>query len=146
MNTDKELLCSEKQAITSTPLVSTDSVIVTGLTGLTRGRHMRAFAQVETALSGGTGTGITAEIIQADDAALTVNVQSLYTTGNILTAAAPIGTRLIDQPLPKFSKAYAGFRYTSATGAYGAGNITAGFVTVSETAQADRVKAETHGF
>jgi hypothetical protein len=100
MNTDKELLCSEKQAITSTPLVSTDSVLVTGLTGLDRGRHLRAFAQVETALSGGAGTGITAEIIQADDAALTTNVQSLYTTGNIVTANAPLGTRLIDQPLP----------------------------------------------
>jgi hypothetical protein len=146
MNTDKELLCSDKQAITSTPLVSTDSVIVTGLLGADRGRHMRAFAQIETALSGGAGTGITAEVIQADDAALTTNVQSLYTTGNIVTASAPLGTRLIDIPFPAFTKAYAGFRYTSAGGAYGAGAITAGFVAGTSTPEASRIKPETHGF
>lgn len=146
MNTDRELLCSEKQAITSTPLVSTDAVIVTGLLGFTRGRHMRAFAQIETALSGGAGTGITAEIIQADDAALTTNVQSLYTTGNIVTASAPVGTRLIDQPMPTPSKAYVGFRYTSAGGAYGAGAITAGFVVGTETPLVNRPTFQAHGF
>ena len=145
MNTDRELLCSNKQAITSTPLVSTDSVIVSGLLGSDRGRHMRAFAQIETALSGGTGTGITIEVIQADDAALTTNVQSLYTTGNVATASAPLGYR-VDVPMPAFTKAYAGFRYTSATGAYGAGAITAGFLIGTETPTASRVKPETHGF
>lgn len=147
MNTDRELLCSEKQAITSTPLVSTDSILLTGIgLGLTRGRHMRAFAQVETALSGGTGTGITAEIIGADDAALTSNVVSLYTTGSILTASAPVGTRLIDQPVPFTTKAYLGFRYTSATGAYGAGAITAGLTPVVETPLASRPTFQAHGF
>lgn len=147
MNTDRELLCSDKQAITSTPLVSTDSVILTGVNlGLTRGRHLRAFAQVETALSGGTGTGITVEIIGADDAALTSNIVSLYTTGSILTASAPVGTRLVDQPIPFTTKAYIGFRYTSATGAYGAGNITAGFAVNIETPLASRPAFQAHGF
>lgn len=145
MNTDKELLCSEKQAITSTPLVSTDSVLVTGLLGGDK-RGLRAFAQVETALSGGTGTGITVEIIQADNAALTTNVQSLYTTGSVLTAAAPLGTRLVDQPMPVFTKPYAGFRYTSATGAFAAGAITAGFMIGNETGLAARPSYESHGF
>lgn len=146
MNTDKELLCSEKQAITSTPLVSTDSVIVSGLEGASRSRRLRAFAQVETALSGGAGTGITVEIIQADNAALTSNVTSLYSTGNIVTASAPVGTRLIDQPMPRFTQPYGGFRFTSAGGAYGAGNITAGFVLGTETPQANLVKPESGGF
>lgn len=146
MNTDKELLCSEKQAITSTPLVSTDSVIVTGLLGSDRGRKLRAVANVETALSGGTGTAITVEVIQADDAALTTNVQSLYTTGAVATATANAAGRVLDIPMPAFTKAYAGFRYTAATGAYGAGKITAGFVIGTETAQSARPAYESHGF
>lgn len=147
MNTDRELLCSDKQAITSTPLVSTDSITMSGIgLGLTRGRHMRAFAQVETALSGGAGTGITAEIIGADDAALTSNVVSLYSTGNIVTASAPVGTRLIDQPIPFTTKAYVGFRYTSAGGAYAAGAITSGFVANQETGIAQRPTFQSHGF
>lgn len=146
MNTDRELLCSEKQAITSTPLVSTDGILVQNLMGLDRTSPLRAFAQVETALSGGTGTGITVEIIGADNAALTTNVVSLYTTGNVLTAAAPVGTRLVDQPYPYTTKAYVGFRYTSATGAYAAGKITAGFVIGTETPQALRPTPESHGF
>jgi hypothetical protein len=143
MNTDRELLCSQKQAITATPLVSTDSVIVTGLYGADRTRRMRAFAQIETALSGGAGTGITAEIIQADDAALTTNVQSLYSSGNIVNANAPVGTRLIDQPMPAFTKPYAGFRYTSAGGAYGAGAITAGFVVATGSPMTGRPAPQT---
>ncbi|WP_028970152.1 Bbp16 family capsid cement protein [Sphingomonas sp. URHD0057] len=147
MNTDRELLCSEKQAITSTPLVSTDSVLLTGSTlGLTRGRHLRAFAQIETALAGGAGTGITAEIIGADDAALTSNVVSLYSSGNIVNASAPVGTRLIDQPMPATTKAYVGFRFTSAGGAYASGAITAGFLLGTETPQANRPAYQAHGF
>lgn len=143
MNTDKELLCSEKQAVTATA-VSTDSVIVTGLLGADRSRNLRAFAQVETAFTGGTGTGMTVEIIQADDAALTTNVQSLYSSGSVTTVTA--GSRIVDQPMPAFTKAYAGFRFTPTTGAYAAGAITAGFTTSSETPLAQRPTYETHGF
>lgn len=146
MNTDKELLCSEKQAITGTA-VSTDSVLVRGLAGSDRTLNLRAFAQVETALSGGAGTGITVEIIQADDAALTSNVQSLYSTGNQANGAATAaGSRLVDTPMPAFTKPYAGFRYTAAGGAYGAGAITAGFVIGTESPFGTRPAAESHGF
>jgi hypothetical protein len=147
MNTDRELLCSEKQAITATPLVSTDSILLTGVSlGLTRARHMRAFAQVETALAGGAGTGITVELIGADDAALTSNIVSLLTTGNIVTASAPVGTRVLDQPVPYTTKPYIGFRYTSAGGAYGSGNITAGLALSVETPLANRPTFQAHGF
>ncbi|HEX8577988.1 MAG TPA: hypothetical protein VF655_00150 [Allosphingosinicella sp.] len=146
MNTDKELLASEKQALTATA-VSTDSIMVSGLSGLDRGSRLRAFAQLETALTGGTGTGVTVEIIQADNAALTQNVESLFSTGvkaNGTNTAA--GSRLVDVPIPAFTKPYAGFRYTMATGAYAAGAITAGFVVGTETPQATRPLAESHGF
>lgn len=144
MITDRELTASDKQTVTSTPLVSTDSIIVSGLLGLSRARNLRAYAQVETSFSGGTGTGMTVELIQADNAALTSNVESLATSGVKSTVSA--GNRLLDVPLPEFTKPYAGFRYTSATGAYGAGAITAGFAIGTETPQASRPVAESHGF
>jgi hypothetical protein len=146
MNTDKELLASEKQAITSTPLVSPDSILMTGLLGMDRTSPLRAFAQIETALSGGAGTGITVEVIQADNAALTTNVESLYSSGNIVTATANANRRLVDIPVPRATKAYLGFRYTSAGGAYGAGAITAGLVVGVDTPLADRPAYESHGF
>lgn len=150
MNTDRELTASNRQTVTSTPLVSTDSIIVTGLLGLSRARNLRAVAQVETSFTGGTGTGLTVELIQADNAALTTNVEVKGTSGAILNGASNVnvsaGQRLLDIPLPEFTKPYAGFRYTSATGAYGAGAITAGFVLGSETPQANRPVAESHGF
>lgn len=145
MNTDKELLCSEKQALTATA-VSTDSILMTGNLGADRTRNLRFIAQLETDLSGGTGTGITVEIIEATDAALTAGIVSLYTSGSILTAAANAADRLVDVPLPKVSKAYVGARYTMATGAYGAGAITAGLVVGTDTPLADRPSYESHGF
>ncbi|MDP5279913.1 hypothetical protein Q9Q95_13340 [Sphingomonas sp. DG1-23] len=150
MNTDKELLASEKQTVTSTPLVSTDSILVSGLGGQSRSRNLRAVAQVETSFTGGTGTALTVELIQADNAALSTNVTSLGTSGAIANGSSNVnvsaGKRLLDIPLPEFTQPYAGFRYTSATGAYGAGAITAGFVIGSETPQASRPVSESHGF
>lgn len=145
MLTDKELLASEKQAITATA-VSTDSVIMTGLTGLSRSRHLRAFAQVETALTGGAATGLTVEMIQADNAALTTNVESLGSTGVIAAANLGAGRRLVDQPMPSVTKPYFGFRYTAAGGSFGAGTITAGIVTGTETPTQQRPVANSHGF
>jgi len=145
MNTDKELLCSEKQAITGTA-VSTDSILMTGLLGADRSRNLRAVAQIETTISGGTGTALTAELIQADNAALTTNVESLYSSGAVAAASLTAGNRMIDIPLPRVSKAYVGFRYTRATGDFAAGTITAGLVAGTETALADRPTYETHGF
>lgn len=146
MNTDRELLCSQKQAVTSTPLVSTDSILMTGNLGADRSRNLRCFSQLETDLSGGTGTGITVEVIQADDAALTTNVESLYSTGVIATATANAADRVLDIPLPRVTKAYLGFRYTSATGAFAAGAITSGLVVGTDTPLADRPAYESHGF
>ncbi len=145
MNTDKELLCSEKQAVTATA-VSTDSILMTGNLGSDRTRNLRFIAQIETPLSGGTGTGITVEIIEATNAALTTGVVSLYTSGSIATATANAAYRVVDVPMPKVSLAYVGARYTMATGAYGAGAITAGMVVGTDTPIVDRPAFESHGF
>lgn len=149
MNTDKELLASEKQAITATA-VSADSIIMTGLTGLGRSRNLRAFAQVETSLTGGAATGITVEMIQADNVALTTNVEVLGSTGTIVNGGSNVnvaaGRRLLDVPMPDVTKPYFGFRYTMAGGSYGAGAITAGIVIGTETPTAQRPPYETNGF
>ncbi len=145
MHTDKELLASEKQAITGTA-VSTDSVLVKGLVGYSRTAQMRAFAQIETALTGGAATSVTVEVIQADNGALTTNVESLASSGLILTAAAIAGKRALDIAMPEFTKPYAGFRYTMAGGSYTAGAITAGFVLGTSTPEDLRPAAQTHGF
>lgn len=143
MNTDRELLASERQNVIATPVVSTDSIVVVGTPGISRARGLRAFAQVEASFTGGAGTGITVELIQADNAALTANVEALGSSG--VQSIVIAGTRLLDIPLPEFTKPYAGFRYTSAGGAYAAGRITAGFVIGSDTPYQSRPAAESHG-
>ncbi len=146
MNTDKELLCSEKQAITATA-VSTDSIFMTGLAGADRTRNLRCIVQVETSLTGGAATAITVEIIQADNAALTANVVSLGTTGPVASGATvAAGSRLLDTPLPAVTKPYLGFRYTMTGGSFGAGAITAGLVVGTETPFQQRPVANSHGF
>lgn len=146
MNTDKELLASEKQAITAAA-VSTDSILMTGNLGADRSRNLRAFAQIETAFVAGTGmTGATFEIIQADNAALTTNVESLYSSGAVANAGLTAGNRVIDTPLPRVSRPYLGFRYTTNGGNATAGTVTSGLVIGTDTAFADRPIAETHGF
>ena len=150
MNTDRELLCSEKQAITA-DAVSTDAILMTGLSGLDRTSNLRAFAQIETGFTpDGAATGITFEIIGADNAALTTNVVSLYSTGAIANGASNVnlaaGKRVIDQPVPYTTKAYVGFRYTTNAGDYTTGKVTAGFVIGTETPQEQRPTAESHGF
>lgn len=145
MNTDKELLCSEKQAITADD-VSDDSILMTGLLGADRTRNLRAICQIETAFTpDGSATGITFELIEATDAALTTSITSLHSVA-VVNANLLAGTRVIDIPLPKVSKAYLGFRYTTTAGDYTTGAVTAGLVVGTDTALADRPSFESHGF
>lgn len=146
---DKELTCSEKQAVT-VDAVSTDSILVTGLSGLDRTGHLRCYAQVETSFTpDGSATGITFEVIEATNGALTSGITSLYST-TVLNGASNVnlsaGKRVIDIPLPKLSKPYLGYRFTTNAGDYTTGKITAGITLGGETPQADRPVAESHGF
>jgi len=149
MNTDKELLCSEKQAITA-DAVSTDGLLWSGLLGADRTLPLRLFAQIETSFTpDGAATGITFEVIGADNAALTTNVVSLYSvtvTNGASNVNLVAGTRVIDIPLPATIKAYVGFRYTTNAGDYTTGKVTAGAVIGTETPQSLRPALESHGF
>jgi hypothetical protein len=149
MNTDKQLLCSDKQAVT-VDTVSTDSILVTGLAGADRGRRMRAFCQIETGFTpDGAATGITFEVIEADNAALTAGVVSLFSRTVVNGAGAvnlAVGQRPIDVALPPLSKAYLGFRYTTNAGDYTAGRVTAGVTSTTDSPVQSRPPAESHGY
>ena len=139
MITDRELTCSNEQAVTVTA-VSVDSVALAGLFLGRPGDHFRAYAQVEqTFLAAGAAT-MTIEVIQATDGALTTSVDSLYTTGPIAKADLVAGGKAmeLDIPMPKNTKAFVGFRYTVATGPMTAGKINAGFVPGTPTPLNDR--------
>jgi hypothetical protein len=105
MYTDKQTLCSDSQVVTATA-VSTNSYDTGNLTpkrDIGRGEDLRAIAQIVGAPTG--GTSIQGEIIQADDSALTTNVETL-------SLGPVVGKRLIDQVLPSNTRRFVGFRYT----------------------------------
>jgi hypothetical protein len=112
MYTDKQTLCSDSQVVTATA-VSTNSYDTGNLTpkrDIGRGEDLRAIAQIVGAPTG--GTSIQGEIIQADDSALTTNVETLSLGPVVAVAAALAGKRLIDQVLPSNTRRFVGFRYT----------------------------------
>lgn len=135
MYTDRELTASDSQVITATA-VSTDSIVLNGFSlGRAYSPDLRAYAQVDQNFTASGAATLTVEIIQADNGALTTNVQSLYSSGALALAALTTGSEqfLIDVPMPKVTKPYVGFRYTVATGPMTAGQITAGFTPLTPT-------------
>lgn len=139
MFTDRQLTCSDNQAITATA-VSTDSVQLDGLYMGRQGDDMRAYVQVDTTFTAAGAATLTVEIIEADNAALTTNVNSLWSSGALALAALAVNPKanLVDVPFPKNTKKFVGFRYTVATGPMTAGAVTAGFVTGTATPLNDR--------
>lgn len=139
MFTDRQLTCSDNQAITVTA-VSTDSVQLDGLYMGRQGDDMRAYVQVDQAFTAAGAATLTVEIIEADNGALTTNVVSLWSSGVLALAALALNGKanLVDVPFPKNSKKFVGFRYTVATGPMTAGAVTAGFVTGTATPLNDR--------
>lgn len=144
MNTDRELLCSERQAIVG-PVVSTDSLRLAAFNDLDKARPLRCFAATEGSFTG-TATGLTIELVQADNAALTVNVESLGTTGTIPTAQLNPARVVLDAALPAVQRPYFGYRYTPVGGSFGTGSITAGLVTATGTPISARPNAAPRGW
>ena len=139
MITDRELTCSNEQAVTVTA-VSIDSVALDGLYLGRADDNLRAYAQVDVDFTAGGAATLTIEVIQATNGALTTNVDSLWSSGAIALAGLKAGGKAfeVDTPMPKNTKAFVGFRYTVATGPMTAGKITAGFVPGTPTALDDR--------
>lgn len=141
MNTDKELTCSDKQAVSAAG-VSTDSIILKGRLGMARTSQLRAVAQVEGVTTPGD---LTVELIQADNAALTAGVVALASqTKTGITSTTQADGRRFDFVFPEVTKDYFGFRYTPAGG--GSFTVFAGLVAGSESPLSNRGTFNSHGF
>lgn len=112
---DIENQLSVEQAFTGAATVSTHSYKKqTAAQDISIGRRMALLAQV--AVAAGAGSTHTLEVIQADDAALTSNVESLNSVSR--TAAQLSKGAEVEIPIPQgvMTKQYLGFRHTATGG------------------------------
>jgi hypothetical protein len=96
-----------------------------------------AISVLQTATAAGAAT-VNFELVQADDGALTTNVETLVQTGAVpiakLTAGALVPLHL-DRAAPYAPRRYIGVRYTIGTGPLTAGSFSAAIVkNVADTA------------
>lgn len=128
MITDKLLRVSTDQALTTTA-VSTDTIDLSIARDIGEGQDLYMNFAVTTALAG--GTSVKFEVIQADNAALSSNVQVIGSSDAVLTAALVAGYNTavrINPQVASNGKRYLGARYTI-SGTYTAGAVTADIVT-----------------
>jgi hypothetical protein len=98
---------------------------------LGRGEELHiAISTLVAALAAGAAT-VNFELIQADDAALTTNVEIINQTGPIGKATLVVGALVLlklGQPSPLAARRYIGLRYTIGTGPLTAGSFSAAIV------------------
>lgn len=140
MQTDRQLTFSDGQAITTTA----NSTDVISLDGYSLGRsdtNLRIYVQVDEAFTAGGAATLTVAVVQADNAALTTNAETLYSSGaKALATLVKDGKKFfIEIGLPKTTKKYLGLTYTVGTGPMTAGKITAGLVDLVPTALDDKI-------
>jgi hypothetical protein len=89
-----------------------------------------AISVLQTATAAG-GATVNFELIQADDGALTTNVETIVQTGAIPIAKLTAGTLVplhLDRAAPYAPRRYIGVRYTIGTGPLTAGSFSAAIV------------------
>jgi hypothetical protein len=123
---DKQLTLSDNQVVTATA-VSTNS-LDTGNTNPLRNIGIGeplfvVFSTLLAALAAGAAT-VTFEVIQADDAALTTNVEVLVGSAAIPKASIVVGYGL-SFVVPQNTRRFLGVRYTIGTGPLTQGTFTA---------------------
>ncbi len=125
MYTDAENRPSNVQTVTGTDttVYSTDVIdLVSASRDLGRGEVLRAYVNVETAYAG--GTSIVAELIEHATSTGSSS-PTVLATGPVTTVANAIaGAVLLDVVVPRTSKRYISFRYTT-VGAVSAGAVSA---------------------
>lgn len=130
MYTDKQLMVSDAQVVTVTA-VSTNAIDTQNTSPVRQvgiGEEMRMMVSVGlAALAAGAAT-VTFEVIQADDAALTTNVEVLIASAAIGKAALVAGAKPLDVVLPPNTRRFIGVRYTIGTGPLTQGTFSAGLV------------------
>lgn len=96
-----------------------------------RGEALEIAISVLVAATAAGAATVNFELIQADDAALTVNVETLVQTGSIpktLLVAGAIVPLHFDRAAPYTPRRYVGVRYTVGTGPLTTGTFTAAVV------------------
>ena len=135
---DVQNLFSDKQSLTpATPILSTNTIDL-GTTGVSpilgqlpardvgQGEPLDLLVQVVETATG--GTSVVAAVIQADDEALTSNVEVLAQSGVVPLASLVAGYQFKVPFIPiGITKRFLGVRYTTA-GTFTAGQVTAGIV------------------
>ncbi len=137
---DRENRFSEEQAVTVTA-VSTDSFdtqagLGTGpFASMNRNigddKDLRLSVRISESFA--TATSVNFEYVQADDAALTSNLEVLTQSGAIAIASLTIGKRVKFGTIPKNTKRYVGMRYTVAGANATAGRVNAALVSDEQT-------------
>ena len=127
MITDKLLRVSTDQAVTTTA-VSTDTIDLSQARDMGEGGEITMNFAMTEAFAGGTSTKF--EVIIADNAALTSNVQVVGSSDAVTTANLTLGTNVavrINPLIGSLGKRYMGARYT-VVGTNTAGKVTADIV------------------
>ncbi len=127
MITDKLLRVSEDQAITTTA-VSTDKIDLSVARDIGEGQDLFMNFAVTTAFAG--GTSVKFEVVIADDAAISSNVEVVGSSDAVLTAALVAGKNeavRINPKIASLGRRYLAARYT-VSGTYSAGKVTADVV------------------
>lgn len=127
--TDKQLTVSDAQAVTATAVSTNayDTTATTPIRNLGIGRQVFMLISTSIAATAAGAATVTFELIQADDAALTTNVEVLAASAAIAKATLVVGYQLA-MALPSNTRRFIGVRYTVATGPLTAGTFTAGIV------------------
>ena len=130
MYLDKQLMVSDAQLVTATAVSTNmiDTQLASPIRAVGWGEEMRmVITAALAALAAGAAT-VTFELIQADDANGTVNVEVLAGTAAIPKATIVAGYVAMDLVLPRNTRRYIGVRYTVGTGPLTQGTFSAGLV------------------
>jgi len=130
---DRLLACWDAAAITVTAVSNSVDLLASGIDLSRTDTPMRAVIIVDTAFTAAGAATATWELIEADDANLTSNIVTLFTTAAIGKATLVVGYKVMDVPIPATAKRYIGFRVTVATGPMTAGAVTAELVANTQT-------------
>jgi hypothetical protein len=127
MITDAQLRLSQAQSLigAAATTVSTNTIdLLSANTNLGRGRPRKIFAEITTALAG--GTSVRAEFIQSANSDLS-SPDVLVVGPTFADAAALAGVKLLDVTIPDNTKRYVGVQYVT-IGTHSAGQVWAGVV------------------
>lgn len=110
-------------------IVSTDSIdLLSAADNPGRsGMPLRAIAVMVAALTSGGASTIQAQLISSDNSNL--STPTVLASGPVLAlAAAGVGAKLLDVPLPDSTQRYLGFQYLIGAATSTGGSVTAGIV------------------